>query len=285
MKKFVVVAFLGLMASWAYAQTPHYLDMFFAPDTTEWGTIPVTAAPTEPAGPVVLPPTTDTWLALWGKSAGSWHQFTTTYKVGPSTKTWIYKDWVGDVWQSVGMNFNDANGILDRVNSYCDNPSTGAAGPSLRWDPASNFGWDSADGGGVGGGFFVASVSNARAMGQLGLDSTAHAASAIPDGEQITSIPNTVLDTPGFLYSIIGFAHVVDPGKSGIKNLYGKVGNGTIGRRNGAPNDDYVKFGIGSAYVLGKTIGAAGAEPMVQITPEPASLVLLALAGLALRRR
>ena len=71
----------------------------------------------------------------------------------------------------------------------------------------------------------------------------------------------------------------------GDYEVYLAVGPGGIGRQLGSPDTDLLFFGAGDAGLLGKHFGATSEHWDLRITPEPASLILLSLAGLFLRRR
>jgi hypothetical protein len=63
------------------------------------------------------------------------------------------------------------------------------------------------------------------------------------------------------------------------------VGTAGITREGGSPQVDDVNFGWGDGSVRGNQFGAASALADACITPEPASLLLIGLGALALRRR
>lgn len=63
------------------------------------------------------------------------------------------------------------------------------------------------------------------------------------------------------------------------------VGSAGITREGGSPATDDINFGWGDGAVRGNQFGSASVDADACITPEPASLVLLGLGALALRRR
>jgi hypothetical protein len=70
----------------------------------------------------------------------------------------------------------------------------------------------------------------------------------------------------------------------GTSSVYFAVGQAGITRQGGTTADN-VFFGAGDAALHGNQFGQRSAVADATITPEPASLLLLGLAGLALRRR
>lgn len=72
---------------------------------------------------------------------------------------------------------------------------------------------------------------------------------------------------------------------NGTSEVKFQVGNSGITRAGGSPTVDDVNFGAGDAALRGNQFGEVSTLADATITPEPTSLLLLGLAGLALRRR
>ena len=76
----------------------------------------------------------------------------------------------------------------------------------------------------------------------------------------------------------------VQCGEGEAGGLYFAVGEGGIARQGGSVDEDLIYFGANDG-IRGDAFGGYGEIPMAICTPEPASLLLLGLAGLFLRRR
>ncbi|MGE0480738.1 MAG: hypothetical protein AB7Q17_09725 [Phycisphaerae bacterium] len=84
----------------------------------------------------------------------------------------------------------------------------------------------------------------------------------------------------------LGYVDVIGGG-AGASELRFQVGNAGISRSGGDVNTDMVFFGADNQGLRGDAFGQTSteADATIQAIPEPAGLLLLGLAGLALRRR
>lgn len=80
----------------------------------------------------------------------------------------------------------------------------------------------------------------------------------------------------------MGYLEVTGPAGT---EIFLRVGTAGITREGGSPQVDTVNFGWGDESVRGNQFGVASRLPDACIVPEPASLLLLGLGALALRRR
>ncbi len=170
--------------------------------------------------------------------------------------------------ERTGSSFDTWNGInLDLVGApdatgFAYNPMAYDEFGELsfmRWHLGSDFTFDDGDGMlGVGG------LGDAQGLGK-------------PGDPQRVSGPSPITNL-FFPLAEITF-------QPGDYEVYLAVGPAGIGRQLGSPDTDLIFFGAGDAGVLGNNFGAVSEHWDLRITPEPASLILLSLAGLFLRRR
>jgi hypothetical protein len=177
-------------------------------------------------------------------------------------------DWtsgVVDVWNGIAVDYMATGGVTvvdSLMNNDDHNPSP--LQTAYRWEDSSDFGGTD--------GFFLVAVTR---FGLGGL------------------LPADVGGTPPDMY-----AYTPEIGVSGIKywlgnitlacdapgDLYFGVGSGGIARQGGDVDTDLVYFGSADG-MRGDAFGEFASAPMLTCIPEPASLLLLGLAGLVLRRR
>ena len=95
-----------------------------------------------------------------------------------------------------------------------------------------------------------------------------------------------VLDVPDFEDSYIIGELTLDCLEEGATDLYLTVGASGVARQGALPGEDTIYFGWGDAGVASNEVGVRTALPeAIVCVPEPASLILLSLVGLVLRRR
>ncbi len=163
-----------------------------------------------------------------------------------------------DKWIGISMNvdFQGAGAELVETSEFYDRMILGVL-PS--WNPGSDFSF-------VGDNYAAVAAITEQGLGGP-LD--------IPD-----------IDNGGRGYYLIGELTIdcLDPFEA--TDLYLTVGASGIARAGAVPGEDDIYFGFGDDPVASDATGVRTALPEAIIAvPEPASLLLLALVGLALRRR
>lgn len=96
-------------------------------------------------------------------------------------------------------------------------------------------------------------------------------------------LDDLALDVDGHSLHLLGEINVTEAMAG--DELYISVGTQGISRSGGNPETDVIFFGFGDAGVAGNDFGAQTTMADLSFVPEPASFLLLGLAGLALRRR
>jgi len=253
MRKFLVAfAVLGMFAMVANANdiTFYFGRPQTVVETTDF--VPDAALPVaQPA-----PPGTYT-LGIWAQ--------VNYYQPG---ETW-------DVWNGMHINILADEGVEVSglaIDNFDHRPGAGTA---YRWESGSDFGP-----GGSPTDFYLVAVTRFGLGGLWARELTGGAVSgtdwwaycADPDasGPQQYWLGNVTLSYSG-----------ADP-----KNVYFQIGTGGIARQGGVPAEDLIYFGLDEPVGLfGYQFGAISSLPDFTFTPEPASLILLSLAGLFLRRR
>ncbi len=178
----------------------------------------------------------------------------------------IEVDWgagTWDVWNGIGVHYMTTGGATV-VDSVMNNDSHAPCGWARRWEDSSDFG--GADG------FFLVAVTRYGLGGMLPPDFGVYP----PD--TYSYVPT--MGSGPLKYWLGNITLACDaPGE-----LYFGVGTGGIARQGGDVDSDLIYFGSAEG-MRGDAFWQFPSVPLLTCIPEPASLLLLGLAGLALRRR
>jgi hypothetical protein len=195
--------------------------------------------------PVVTDPVGEVTYGVWAEIEVDW-----------GAGTW-------DVWNGIGVHYMTTGGVTV-VDSVMNNDSHAPCGWACRWEDSSDFG--GADG------FFLVAVTRYGLGGMLPPDFGVYP----PD--TYSYVPT--MGSGPLKYWLGNITLACDaPGE-----LYLGVGTGGIFRQGGSAATDLIYFGSAEG-MRGDAFAEFPTVPLLTCIPEPASLLLLALAGMVLRRR
>lgn len=208
------------------------------------------------AYPIVIGPSSSPISVTWGVWA----------EIGIDATTGIV-----DQWNAVGVDVVEVPG-LDVTTAMLNNDYA----PTFwigwtRWEPGSDFGGTAGDPEPAGPDFTLINVT------RFGLG-----AAALPlslGGHDTDSYYDAVEDR---LFYLLGTITVEAPAGF-VGDLY--LGTNTAGFDQSGVSGETVTFGSATPLTGSDLFGKVADTPMVSFIPEPASLVLVALAGLVIRRR
>jgi hypothetical protein len=176
-----------------------------------------------------------------------------------------------DVWHGMHINILADEGVEVSGLTIDNFDHRIGIGTDLRWETGSDFGP-----GGSPTDFYLVSVIRAGLGGLMPREITGGTAAGT-DWWSFGDEPPCQYWLGNVTLSYSG----ADP-----KNVYFQIGTGGIARRGGVPAEDLIYFGLDEPVGLfGYEFLAISSLPDFTFTPEPASLILLSLAGLFLRRR
>lgn len=183
-----------------------------------------------------------------------------------------------DVWTGFSIDINVVGGDGSITSSKVYQSSAGIPNGAFhtRWQ----YSGDVAPADGIADNPLLGKSDGVGGIGMAGSAITTNGIAA----SQLTSLVVTAGAVGGSLGGgtlVLGAINVA--GTSG--NIFMSVGQGGISRQGGDPANDQVFFGTGDASISVAAFGQASALADATIVPEPASFLLLGLAGLFLRRR
>jgi hypothetical protein len=246
----ILVAFAVLGAFAMVANAQHSVTFYFGAPETVTGPFPIAGFVGDDGYPQPDADPGTVTLGLWATPAFDW--------ASPP-----------DIWQGININVI-TTGDVTVDNVAMNNFNHGSLfSPAYRWESSSDFGTDNH--------FYLVGVSTFGIGGML------------PDPYGSPSDDLCYVDGPegsGFLRYWMG--NVTLSGADAGGDVFLQIGMGGIARRGGVVTTDLIYFGRdGDAPLLGDDFMAMTATPEFHFNaiPEPASLILLSLAGLFLRRR
>ena len=260
MDRVLVCICSGLFASAAFADVKT-IDIWLSTN------VDVSSFP-EP-GNVVLPLGYSGPVFLYARTQGSRQTDDTTYVDEHGvTQPWSYTDWTGDVWNQISLHAVTSIGFAGAMDNLTANGVP-------RWDMQSDLGWA------TGNQFNLSTVLD-RGAGGAGPPRPPGTPgnSAFDMFQACTAAP--VPGNSGYLYTRLGYATIYSAAPG---NLYLEIGTAGVARRNGNWAEDLIQLGTGDAPVPGSQIGAISSVPDLRVMPEPGGLLMIAVAGLLLRRR
>ncbi len=199
--------------------------------------------------PVVTDPVGQVTYGVWAEVGINWSTF------------------VSDKWIGIGVDYMTTGGVtvIDSLMNNDDHHPSPVV-QAYRWEDSSTFA--STDG------FFLVAVTRLGLGGLLPSEVTG----GFPPYDMYSYAPS--FGSGPLTYWLGNITLACDaPGE-----LYLGVGTGGIARQGGDVDSDLIYFGAAGG-MRGDAFGQFPSVPMLTCIPEPASLLLLGLAGLVLRRR
>jgi hypothetical protein len=209
--------------------------------------------------------------------ADSYAATTADYADGPVTLgIWANVDYDAvagalDIWQAIGIDIVGANVDSLQMDNFDHRVGIGTA---YRWEASSDFG--------TGNHFALIGVTTYGVGGLFPADLTG-GVQGITDWWSYTALSGGVGDPDGIYKYWLGNVTLSATEET---DVYMQIASQGVVRRLGSAADDLVWFGEDETTAMtGDMFGEHSVMPDFVFTPEPASLILLSLAGLFLRRR